>query len=94
MASRWISASWLMLSIPRSEQHFDRLYQRNVGILKAVFFDLIGVSGEFLRVYGQIPALAMEIAVQPDCETIWLSNFVSCKLVTTDLCDIYGDLRT
>jgi hypothetical protein len=35
----------------------------------------------------------MEIAMQPDCDTIWLTNFVSCELETADLCDIYGDLR-
>jgi len=70
----------------RSENRFNRLHEWYVWIFKAVFLDFVCVPGELLSVYDQVPALAMKVAIQPDRDTIWMRDFVSGELVTTDLC--------
>ena len=55
--------------------------------------DFVCVPGELLSVYDQVPALAMEVAIQPDRESIWMCDFVSRELVAIDFCHVYCDLR-
>jgi len=76
----------------RSENRFNCLHERYVWIFKAVFLHFVCVSGELLRVYDQVPALAMKVAIQPDRDTIWMRNFVRCELVAIYLCYVYHNL--
>jgi hypothetical protein len=73
----------------RSENLFNRLHERCVWILKAVFFDFVCVPGELLSVYGQVPTLAMKIAIQPDRDAIWIRDFVGGELAAIDLRHVY-----
>lgn len=66
-------------SIGRPEERLDRLDQRQVGILDAIFFDLVRVSGEFLTVDDQVTAFAVkvtvnQIAILSGCATLKVAN--------------------